>query len=64
MQYPVINHNGKEYAHTCVTESLFGTAGISTTLETSCTSTKYIFKKIIDFTLNFYFVFGLSPSVY
>ena len=40
MQYPVINHNGKEYVHTCVTESLFGTAEISTTLEINYTSTK------------------------
>ena len=35
IQYPKINHNGKEYkknVHTCVTESLCCTAEINTTL--------------------------------
>ena len=32
IQYPVINHNGKDYIYmyTCITESLCGTAVIST----------------------------------
>ena len=38
IQYPVINHNGKEYEkecvyiYICITESLFCTAEINTTL--------------------------------
>ena len=34
IQYPVINHDGKEYEkiYTCVTESLYCTADINTTL--------------------------------
>ena len=32
IQYPVINHNGKEYICVCITESLCCTAEINTTL--------------------------------
>ena len=32
VQYPVISHNGKEYEKKCITESLFRTAIINTTL--------------------------------
>ena len=32
IQYPVINHNGKEYGNICITESLGCIAEINTTL--------------------------------
>ena len=32
IQFPVINHNGKEYIYVCITESLHCTAEINTTI--------------------------------
>ena len=44
IQYPVINHNGKEYEkdymQLCITESLFYTVEINTTLYINYTSIK------------------------
>ena len=44
VQYPMINHTGKEYleknVYVCITESLWCTAVINTTLYINYTSTK------------------------
>ena len=46
IQYPVINHNGKEYEriciYMCITESLCCTAEINTTLQINYTSIKFL----------------------
>ena len=47
IEYPMVNHNGKEYEKEYITESLHFTVAINTTLYISYTSIIFFFNSLV-----------------